>query len=54
MIVRDINSLTAIGAVVLRVPTVTDLDQDPTEVIATGDWVKIDGDRGIVEIIKKG
>jgi predicted aconitase with swiveling domain len=53
MIVRDINSLTAIGAVVMRVPTVTDLDQDPTEVIATGDWVKIDGDRGIVEIIKK-
>lgn len=53
MIVRDINSLTAIGAVVLRVPTVTDLDQDPTEVIATGDWVKIDGDRGIVEISKK-
>jgi len=54
MIVRDINSLTAIGAVVLRAPTVTDLDQDPTEVIATGDWIKIDGDRGIVEIIKKG
>lgn len=53
MIVRDINSLTAIGAVVLRVPTVTDLDQDPTEVIATGDWVKVDGDRGIVEVIKK-
>ncbi len=53
MIVRDINSLTGIGAVVLRVPTVTDLDQDPTEVIATGDWIKIDGDRGIVEIRKK-
>ena len=52
MIVRDINSLTGIGAVVLRVPTVTDLDQDPTEVIATGDWIKIDGDRGIVEIRK--
>jgi predicted aconitase with swiveling domain len=52
MIVRDINSLTGIGAVVLRVPTVTDLDQDPTEVIATGDWVKIDGDRGIVEVNK--
>ena len=52
MIVRDINSLTGIGAVVMRVPTVTDLDQDPTEVIATGDWVKIDGDRGIVEIRK--
>lgn len=53
MIVREINSLTGIGAVVMRVPTVTNLDQDPTEVIATGDWVKIDGDMGIVEVIKK-
>ena len=52
MIVRDINSLTGIGAVVLRVPTVTDLDQDPTEVIATGDWVKIDSDMGIVVVNK--
>ena len=54
MIVRDINSLTAIGAVVLRVPTVTDLDQDPTEVIATGDWVKIDTRSGqYVERVQK-
>ena len=52
MVIRDINSLTGIGAVVLRVPTVTDLDQDPTRVIATGDWVRIDGDNGIVEVIK--
>ncbi len=53
MIIRDINSLTGIGAVVMRVPTVTDLDQDPTKVITSGDWVKIDGDNGIVEVIKK-
>lgn len=53
MIIRDINSLTAIGAVVMRVPTVTDLDQDPTEVISMGDWVKVDADNGTVEIIKK-
>ncbi len=52
MIVREVNSLTAIGAVVMRVPTVTDLDQDPTEVIATGDWVRIDADKGMVVVIK--
>ena len=53
MIIGKVNSLTAIGAVVMRAPTVTDLDQDPTEVIATGEWVKIDADRGIVEVTKK-
>ena len=37
-----------------RVATVVDrLDQDPIEVIETGDWVKVDGDRGIVEVTKK-
>ena len=53
MIMREVNSLTGMGAVVMRVPTLTDLDQDPTETIATGDWVKIDADKGIVEITKK-
>jgi hypothetical protein len=53
MIIGKVNSLTAMGAVVLRVPTVTDLDQDPTETISTGDWVKIDADRGLVEVTKK-
>ena len=53
MIIREISSLTGIGAVVMRAPTVTDLDQDPTEVIETGDWVKVDADQGIVEISKR-
>ena len=41
-------------AVVTHAPSVTDLDRDPLEVIETGDWVKVDGDRGIVEVTKKG
>jgi hypothetical protein len=53
MIIREINSLTALGAVVSHVPTVTDLDRDPTEAIATGDWVRVDADHGIVEITKR-
>ena len=42
----------ALGAVVMRVPAVTDLDRDPLEVIETGDWVKVDGDAGTVEVRK--
>lgn len=53
MIIREINSLTAMGAVVMRVPTVTAPDRDPTEVIATGDWVRVDADAGIVEVTKR-
>ena len=53
MVIGKVNSLTAIGAVVMCVPTVTDLDQDPTDVIATGDWVKVDAEKGIVEVVKK-
>jgi len=29
------------------------LDKNPLEAIATGDRVRIDGDQGVVEIIKK-
>lgn len=43
----------ALGTVVSHAPTVTGLDQDPLDIIETGDWVKVDGDNGIVEITKK-
>jgi predicted aconitase with swiveling domain len=47
------NNLTVFAAMNMKVPTVTDFDQDPTEVIETGDYVRVDGDKGIVEVIKK-
>jgi predicted aconitase with swiveling domain len=52
MIFNEMTTKVALGAVVMRVPSVTDLDRDPLELIATGDWVKVDADRGIVEIHK--
>lgn len=52
MIFNEMTTKVALGAVVMRVPAVTDLDQDPLEVIATGDWVKVDADQGFVEVIK--
>ena len=42
----------ALGAVVMRVPSVTDFDRDPLDVIETGDWVIVDADCGTVEIQK--
>jgi hypothetical protein len=52
-VIRDINPQTALASVVMRIPAVTDLERDPTQVIETGDWVKVDGDRGVVEVMKK-
>ena len=51
---REGNNLTVFAAMCAGMPTVTDFDRDPTEVIETGDWVKVDGDHGTVEVTKKG
>ena len=53
MIFNQMTTKIALGAVVTHAPAVTDLDQDPLSVIETGDWVKVDADRGIVEVTKK-
>jgi predicted aconitase with swiveling domain len=52
LVFNETNTKVALGAVVMRVPAVTNLDRDPLEVIATGDWVKVDGDSGTVEVRK--
>ncbi len=50
---RKGNNLTVFAAMAANIPTVTDFDQDPTEVIETGDWVVVNGDAGTVEVTKK-
>ena len=37
----------------VTIPVVDRLEQNPDEVIETGDWVKIDGTLGVVEVTKK-
>ena len=51
MVFNVMNTKIALAVVVSHVPCVTALDRDPTSVIATGDLVRVDGDRGIVEIL---
>ncbi|WP_067936664.1 aconitase X swivel domain-containing protein [Alicyclobacillus kakegawensis] len=53
MLFNVITSKVALGAIVTRVPAVTDFDCDPLSIINTGDWVRVDGDNGVVEVIKQ-
>jgi len=53
MVFNVMTTKAALGAVVMRIPAVTDLDRDPLDLIETGDQVRVDGDRGVVEIWKK-
>jgi hypothetical protein len=53
MLINIINAKSALGAVLVNCPTVTDFDIDPLDVIQTGDWVKVDADAGVVTVIKK-
>lgn len=54
------TELIILGGVVLstelygvEIPVVDRLDQDPLEIIETGDWVRVDGNQGIVEVTKR-
>ncbi len=54
LVFNEMTTKIALGAVVMRIPAVTSLDKDPLTVIETGDWVRVDGDRGVVEVRKRG
>jgi predicted aconitase with swiveling domain len=47
------NCLTMMASLNAKIPSLTDFDRDPVELIDTGDYVIVDGDAGTIEIIKK-
>lgn len=53
MVFNEMTTKIALGAVVMRIPAVTGLERDPLDLVQTGDWVRVDGDRGLVEIRKR-
>jgi len=53
LVFNEMTTKVALGAVVMRIPSVTDLDRDPLDLIETGDWVVVDGDAGTVTIEKR-
>ena len=50
---NEMTTKMALGAVVTHSPSMTDFERDPLECIETGDWVRVDADRGLIEITKK-
>jgi hypothetical protein len=48
------ETIIAVGAIMGRVPVVDSLNRDPFKVITDGDYVKVDANKGIVEVIKAG
>lgn len=53
MVFTTMTTKAALGCVVMRVPSVVDLDRDPLDLIETGDRIKVDGDAGTVTIWKQ-
>jgi predicted aconitase with swiveling domain len=54
MVFTTMNTKIALGVVVTHVPAITDLDGDPFALIHTGDWVRVDADRGLLTITRPG
>ncbi|WP_372995206.1 aconitase X swivel domain-containing protein [Lutispora sp.] len=53
-VIKKMDSRLGVAVASLDVPAVSDFEEDdPMEVIRTGDWVKIDGSTGIVEITRE-
>ena len=52
MLFNEMTTKIALGAVVTHAPAMTGFDRDPLDVIANGDWVRVDADAGIVEVTK--
>jgi predicted aconitase with swiveling domain len=52
MVYRKGVASTVLAALAADIPTVADFETDPSQVIDTGDYVIVDGDNGIVEVMK--
>jgi len=50
MIVKNVETVLVVSAFMVKVPLVDKLERDPFEVIQTGDFVKVDAEKGTVTI----
>jgi hypothetical protein len=50
MIVKDVETVLIVSAVIAKVPLVDRLEKNPFEAIHTGDMVKVDAERGTVTV----
>lgn len=52
-IITRIDSSAGVASAVMRIPTIVDfpLREDPCRLIVSGDWVKMDGSSGLIEVV---
>jgi predicted aconitase with swiveling domain len=53
LIVKDVETVLVVSAFIVKVPLVDRLEKDPFEAIRTGDFVKVDADKGTVTVAKQ-
>lgn len=53
LINTHVDALAALACVVNRIPMVTDLEQDPFQVIRNGDFVTVDAEAGTVTVVSR-
>jgi len=53
MIAKDVETVLIVSAFIAKVPLVNRLEKNPFEIIQTGDFVKVDAEKGIVTIKKR-
>jgi len=53
MIVKDVETVLIVSAFLVKVPLVDRLEKDPFEIICTGDFVKVDAEKGRVTITER-
>ena len=51
LVFPQLDSRTAVTAAVINIPLVTNLTEDPFEIINVGDLVRIDGNEGIITLL---
>ena len=49
----ELDELSVLSCVAQRLPLVSDLECDPFQAIKTGDWVRVDGERGMVQVTSR-
>ena len=49
----ETETIVAVGAIISKIPLVDKLDHNPVETVLNGDYVKVDGNNGIIEIWRR-
>lgn len=51
----EIDSSSAVATAIMQIPTIVDFnpEQDPCKIVKTGDYVRLDGKQGTIEIISR-